>query len=99
MSVERYLLIIYLVSFNPKVSNFMEKTAMITGATAGIGEATAIRFAQNKFKLIITGRRADRLQNLANLLTADHGVEVLPLCFDVRDQAAVEHQLKTVPEG
>lgn len=71
----------------------MNKIALITGATAGIGEATALLFAQNNFNVIITGRRADRLQTLAERLVEKTGVDVLPLCFDVRDPKQVQSAL------
>jgi NADP-dependent 3-hydroxy acid dehydrogenase YdfG len=67
----------------------MDKIIMITGATAGFGRATAIKFAQNGYKVIITGRRKERLDDLENeLLTL--GVKVLPLNFDVRKRFEVE---------
>ena len=71
----------------------MNKTALITGATAGIGEATAMLFAQNKYNVIITGRRADRLQRLAEHIVEKTGVEVLPLSFDVRQSEQVKAAL------
>lgn len=67
----------------------MNKIALITGATAGIGEATALQFAHNKFNVIITGRRVDRLRNLAQRIVQETDVEVLPLCFDVRQKKQV----------
>jgi 3-hydroxy acid dehydrogenase / malonic semialdehyde reductase len=71
------------------------KTALITGATSGIGEATARLFAQHGIRLIICGRRAERLQKLQQelgQLTAVH-----TLCFDVRDRKAVEQALDSLP--
>ncbi len=76
----------------------MNKTTLITGATAGIGEATALLFAQNKFNVIITGRRADRLQSVAERISNQTGAQVLPLSFDVRDQAQVETALSGLDE-
>lgn len=73
----------------------MQKTVLITGATSGFGEATAHIFAHNNYRLIITGRRQERLNNLADELTAK-GVEVLPLCFDVRDKGQVNKALSTL---
>ena len=60
---------------------------MITGATSGIGEACARKFAGNGYHVIITGRRTERLEALAAELRA-LGTEVLPLVFDVRDREA-----------
>jgi len=75
----------------------MKKIALITGATAGIGEATAQLFAEHGYNLIITGRRSDRLDQLAKQLQAAHGTTVLSLTFDVRDSAAVEANLGNLP--
>jgi NADP-dependent 3-hydroxy acid dehydrogenase YdfG len=74
------------------------RIALITGATAGIGEATAQRLASDGFHLIVTGRREDRLLALAGRLSADYHVEVLPLCFDVCDLHQVEAHLGNLPE-
>jgi len=71
----------------------MPKIALITGATAGIGEACARLFASYRYNLIITGRRTDRLQRLADELTLENGVEVRILTMDVRHKAEVEGQL------
>ncbi|MCO4293210.1 SDR family oxidoreductase [Solitalea sp. MAHUQ-68] len=72
----------------------MKKIAMITGATSGIGEASAHIFAKNNYNLIITGRREDRLLKLAEELESSYNASVLPLTFDVRNleevKAAVE---------
>lgn len=76
----------------------MKKTVLITGATSGIGEATARIFAFNTYNLIITGRRAERLKLLASQLTLDHSIEVLPLCFDIRNRNEVESNLGFLPE-
>lgn len=75
----------------------MNKTVLITGATAGIGQASARLFAKNGYRLIITGRRAERLEELARKLKAESNVEVLPLVFDVRDQEAVQKALSGLP--
>lgn len=60
------------------------KIALITGATSGIGKATAIKLAKMGYDIIATGRRAERLDDLKNQLPA--GVRYLPLVFDVRDR-------------
>jgi len=76
----------------------MRKTVLITGATSGIGEATAIKFAEATCRLIITGRRKDRLNDLTEHLVQEYGIDVLPLCFDVRDIRQVEKYLGKLPE-
>lgn len=76
----------------------MRKTVLITGATSGIGEATAIKFAEAMYRLIITGRRKDRLNDLTEHLVQEYGIDVLPLCFDVRDNRQVEKHLGNLPE-
>jgi serine 3-dehydrogenase len=64
----------------------MTKTILITGATSGFGEAAARRFANGGWKVIGTGRRAERLKTLADEL----GDAFLPLEIDIRDLKAVE---------
>ena len=75
------------------------KTALITGATSGIGQATAVRLARMGYRLILTGRRKERLEALKIELERDCKAEILPLHFDVRDQAAVALALESVPEA
>jgi NADP-dependent 3-hydroxy acid dehydrogenase YdfG len=70
-------------------------TVLVTGATAGFGEATAERFAQDGARLVVAGRRADRLEKLAHRLSARVPVHALPL--DVRDRAAVEKAIASLP--
>lgn len=77
----------------------MQKTVLITGATSGIGEASAVKFAESSDRLIITGRRKDRLDELADHLRSTFGTEVLTLCFDVRNRPEVEKHLGELPEG
>jgi serine 3-dehydrogenase len=74
----------------------MTKTALITGATSGIGEASARLFAKAGWRIIATGRRADRLDSLVASLGPD---KVHPACFDVRDEAARDKALAALPEG
>lgn len=73
------------------------KTVLITGATSGFGKAMAEKFASNNNNVIITGRRADRLHELAGQLTATHKVSVHPLEFDVRDRVAVFNAIEQLP--
>lgn len=60
------------------------KWALITGATSGFGKATADLFAKEGCNLIITGRRAEKLEALTNILKEKYSVQVLSYCFDVR---------------
>lgn len=71
----------------------MYKIALITGATSGIGKSTALIFAQNKYNVIITGRRKNLLDELTNEIKSKYNVEVLSLNFDVRDKNEVEINL------
>lgn len=68
---------------------------LVTGATAGFGEAITRRFIANGHKVIATGRRADRLQQLK--LT--HGDSLYPLQLDVRDKDAIDRALSELPEA
>lgn len=71
---------------------------LITGATAGFGEACAKKFAENGYNLIITGRRQERLSQLQQELEKQYEIKVLPLPFDVRDEQAVSSILGGIPE-
>ncbi len=62
----------------------MNQTAIITGATSGIGRAAAERFAAEGYNLVVTGRRENRLSEVADHLIRRYGVRVRKLCFDVR---------------
>ncbi|MCU0402344.1 MAG: SDR family NAD(P)-dependent oxidoreductase [Algoriphagus sp.] len=71
------------------------KIALITGATSGIGKASAITLAKMGYDIIATGRRKDRLDELEQELPA--GVRFLPLVFDVRDREKVGELLGNLP--
>jgi 3-hydroxy acid dehydrogenase / malonic semialdehyde reductase len=71
------------------MNRIKNKLALITGASAGIGEATARRFASDGCNLALWARRADKLAELANALRKEHGVQVSTDIVDVRDRAAV----------
>lgn len=75
----------------------MKKIALITGATSGIGEACARKFAEGGYDLILTARRADKLARLKEKLEAD-GTAVQTLVFDVRDADAAAQALATLEE-
>jgi NADP-dependent 3-hydroxy acid dehydrogenase YdfG len=75
----------------------MSKIALITGATAGIGEACAHVFARERYDLILTGRRADRLEKLSDQLKREYNVEVIILSFDVRERQEVISKLEELP--
>ena len=75
----------------------MKKTVLITGATAGFGEACAHLFAKESWNLIITGRRKERLERLVKAISEQNQVEVLPLCFDVRNEEEVKNAISQIP--
>lgn len=73
------------------------KTVLITGATSGIGKATAYRLAQSKMQLIICGRRTKELEKIRedlSKLTA-----VISLCFDVSDNTQVTKSIESIPDN
>lgn len=74
----------------------MSKTAFITGATSGIGKATALAFAKEGFSLIICGRRKEALDELQDQLRTN--VRVQTLQFDVRNKEEVKKAVESLPE-
>ncbi len=76
----------------------MNRIALITGASSGIGEATAQLLAQNNFDLIITGRRKERLNALKNKIQSESLSKVLVLNFDIRNLAANEAAIRSLPD-
>ncbi len=75
----------------------MAKIAFITGATAGFGKACAEKFAAEGYQLIINGRRADRLQQLAEELQSRYSIQVIQLPFDVREEKTVFQSISSLP--
>ncbi|PNQ74895.1 NAD(P)-dependent oxidoreductase [Hanstruepera neustonica] len=72
------------------------KTALITGATSGIGRATTYKFAEQGINLVLCGRRQDRLDDIAK--TLQEKVAVYTLNFDVRDREATIKAINSIPE-
>jgi 3-hydroxy acid dehydrogenase / malonic semialdehyde reductase len=70
------------------------KCALITGASAGIGAATARAFAAQKVNLVLVARRLERLRDLAQEIEKEYGVQVKTAALDVRDLGA----LKRIPD-
>lgn len=77
----------------------MRKIALVTGASAGIGKATAQKLAENKFNIIITGRRLKQLEELKNELGIKYKSDVLILNFDIRNQEETSNAIDTLPEA
>ena len=75
----------------------MEHTVLVTGATAGFGEATARRFLSQGHKVIALGRRTERLEALKASLPADQQKKLLTLAVDVCDSAKVDHLAAALP--
>ena len=73
------------------------KTALITGATSGIGRATAHEFAKQGIRLILCGRRQERLDTIKHTLSKQ--TDVITLNFDVRDKSEVFNAIESLPES
>ncbi len=73
--------------------------AFITGATSGFGRAIASRLAGLGYNLVITGRREERLNELAKQLRLEFPIEVIPLCFDVQDKDACSKTYLSLPDN
>jgi NADP-dependent L-serine/L-allo-threonine dehydrogenase ydfG len=73
------------------------KIALITGATSGIGEACARRFAQGGYDLILTGRNTGKLEIIKKELENAYGIMVLALAFDVRNREAAQKAVDYIP--
>ncbi len=75
------------------------KTALITGASAGIGREAAHALARDGANVVLTARRTDRLRTIAEDVEADHGVETLAVGADVTDEAEVEALIETAVDS
>lgn len=76
----------------------MGKTVLITGATSGIGHATALAFAKAGFDLLVCARRLEVLENMKAEFEPEYGIKVTPFSLDVTDRKAVEETLPAVIE-
>ena len=85
---------------DPDWADFPDRpTVLITGATSGIGRATAVQFARAGYRLILTGRREDRLEQLKITFAERTEAEVHTLSFDVSRPFAVQEALNSLPEA
>ncbi len=74
----------------------MKRIALVTGASAGFGKASAMLLAKNEFDIITTGRRKENLDALEKTIRAETSADVLSLAFDIRDQEAVNAACKSL---
>lgn len=77
----------------------MNRIALITGATSGIGRATTITLSQNNFDVIITGRRKELLEDLEKEIKSKSSGEVYILNFDVRNKDEVDKAIDSLPQN
>ena len=75
----------------------MSKIILVTGASSGFGKAIATKFAAGGWNVIITGRRKEKLDELAKALETTYGIKALSLIFDVQDKKAVFENLQNLP--
>jgi serine 3-dehydrogenase len=79
------------------MASIKHKIALITGASSGIGKATAVLFAKNGARLILAARRNERIEKLAASLTNEYGVDAIYFALDVRNQKEVENKINSLP--
>lgn len=79
------------------MQSLKDKIVFITGASSGIGKACAEEFAKLNANIIITARRYDRIEKLANQLTEKYSINVLPIKLDVQDRQAVKDVIENLP--
>ncbi|QQR99047.1 MAG: SDR family NAD(P)-dependent oxidoreductase [Sphingobacteriales bacterium] len=77
----------------------MSKTIFITGATSGFGKATAKKFAENNWNIIITGRRKEKLKQLQQEIEEKFKVNVCVLCYDVRNLPEVQQAISSLTDN
>ncbi len=75
----------------------MNKIALVTGATSGIGEATTLLLTKLGYNIIITGRREERLSKLKATIESNGTTKILTLCFDIRNQEETLNAIKSIP--
>jgi serine 3-dehydrogenase len=80
-----------------RIDPMSERTVLVTGATAGFGEAISRRFSKEGWKVVVTGRRKDRLDRLVEELGGEARAHALP--FDIRDEAATAAAIAGLPAG
>ena len=78
-------------------TSLRDKIVFITGATSGIGQACSETFAEQGARLIITGRRTERLSTLADKLHDKHQSDVLPLTLDITQREAINECISQLP--
>ncbi|MCF8309653.1 MAG: SDR family NAD(P)-dependent oxidoreductase [Bacteroidales bacterium] len=76
----------------------MKKQVLVTGATAGIGAAIADRFAKEGCRVIVTGRRKERLDAMTERIKHEYQVEAIALNFDIRERQEVEDAIDSLPQ-
>jgi 3-hydroxy acid dehydrogenase / malonic semialdehyde reductase len=81
------------------MSTLQDKIVLVTGASSGIGEACARKFAEAGARLVLVARREDKLKGVANAIRDRYGVDVYTVVLDVRERAAVEKNLSSLPDS
>ena len=81
-----------------QIDNDMNKIALVTGATSGLGRAIALRLAKEGYNVIIAGRRRERLEELEKEIEVKYESKVYSLCFDVRIYDQVEKAIEGLPD-